>query len=97
MFASTEYLGKPLEKYWSLEPKVKIVRALVRGGLTKARLLGYYASQSPVLVFLDAHVECFPGKSTHWYTVDTHRQRRIIMLTRDLEFGIQIGSDWSQM
>lgn len=42
---------------------VKIVRAKQREGLIRARLLGYEAAVGEVLVFLDSHVECAPGKS----------------------------------
>ncbi|CAL1533311.1 unnamed protein product, partial [Lymnaea stagnalis] len=54
------FLGAPLDKYFSPVPKVKIVRAEKKGGLIKARLLGFEASTAPVAVFLDAHIECFP-------------------------------------
>ncbi|CAG5132408.1 unnamed protein product, partial [Candidula unifasciata] len=55
------YLKKPLEKYFNSFPKVEIIRATKRQGLTRARLLGYYLSTSPIVVFLDSHIECFPG------------------------------------
>ncbi|XP_012941011.1 polypeptide N-acetylgalactosaminyltransferase 5 [Aplysia californica] len=60
-FSSKEYLKAPLEKYFNDFPKVHIVRATKRQGLTRARLLGYYVSTAPVIVFLDSHIECFPG------------------------------------
>ncbi|GFO06547.1 polypeptide n-acetylgalactosaminyltransferase [Plakobranchus ocellatus] len=53
-------LKQPLEKYFNDFPKVHIVRATKRQGLTRARLLGYFVSTAPVLVFLDSHIECFP-------------------------------------
>ncbi|CAG5115612.1 unnamed protein product, partial [Candidula unifasciata] len=55
------YLKEPLEKYFNSFPKVQIIRATKRQGLTRARLLGYYLSTSPIVVFLDSHIECFPG------------------------------------
>ncbi|XP_067670026.1 polypeptide N-acetylgalactosaminyltransferase 13-like [Haliotis asinina] len=60
-FSAQEHLKAPLDKYMARYPKVKIVRAPERGGLTRARLLGYKNAQGPVIVFLDSHIECFPG------------------------------------
>ncbi|XP_070178654.1 polypeptide N-acetylgalactosaminyltransferase 5-like isoform X1 [Littorina saxatilis] len=57
------HIGKPLERYWSQYPKVRIVRAPERGGLTRARLQGFHNSTSEVVVFLDSHIECSLG----WY------------------------------
>ncbi|CAL1533312.1 unnamed protein product, partial [Lymnaea stagnalis] len=54
------FLGAPLDKYFRQFPKVKIVRAEKKGGLIKARLLGFEASTAQVVVFLDAHIECYP-------------------------------------
>ncbi|XP_012941226.1 polypeptide N-acetylgalactosaminyltransferase 5 [Aplysia californica] len=51
----------PLDKYFQDYPQVKIVRSPVRGGLTKARLLGFESSIAPIVVFLDSHIECMPG------------------------------------
>ncbi|CAL1538257.1 unnamed protein product [Lymnaea stagnalis] len=59
-FSTKEYLKAPLEKYFNAYPEVVIVRATKRQGLTRARLLGYFVSTAPVLVFLDSHIECFP-------------------------------------
>lgn len=42
-------------------PKVKIIRALEREGLIKARLRGAAAAKAPTLTFLDSHVECTKG------------------------------------
>ncbi|RUS72067.1 hypothetical protein EGW08_020172 [Elysia chlorotica] len=54
-------LKEPLEKYFNDFPKVHLVRATKRQGLTRARLLGYFVSTAPILVFLDSHIECFPN------------------------------------
>ncbi|CAL1533315.1 unnamed protein product [Lymnaea stagnalis] len=59
--STVAYLGAPFDKYFSTFPKVKILRAQKKIGLIKARLLGFEASTAPVVVFLDAHIECFPG------------------------------------
>ncbi|KAK3759427.1 hypothetical protein RRG08_009099 [Elysia crispata] len=58
--SSHEDLKEPLDKYFNDFPKVQIVRATKRQGLTRARLLGYFVSTAPILVFLDSHIECFP-------------------------------------
>ncbi|XP_067659821.1 polypeptide N-acetylgalactosaminyltransferase 5-like [Haliotis asinina] len=59
--SSMEHLKAPLDRYMADYPKVKIVRASRREGLTRGRLLGYDQAKGPVLVFLDSHIECFPG------------------------------------
>ncbi|XP_046378144.2 polypeptide N-acetylgalactosaminyltransferase 13-like [Haliotis rufescens] len=60
-FSSSDHLKGPLDRYMSDYPLVKILRTTKREGLTRARLMGYEVAQGPVLVFLDSHVECFPG------------------------------------
>ncbi|XP_048247384.1 polypeptide N-acetylgalactosaminyltransferase 5-like [Haliotis rufescens] len=59
--SSMGHLKAPLDRYMADYPKVKIVRAARREGLTRGRLLGYDQAQGPVLIFLDSHIECFPG------------------------------------
>ncbi|XP_067668197.1 putative polypeptide N-acetylgalactosaminyltransferase 9 [Haliotis asinina] len=59
--SNLEYLGAALEKYMSTLGIVKILRTAQREGLIRARLLGYKHAMAPVLVFLDSHIECFPG------------------------------------
>uniref|UniRef100_A0A2C9JKH8 Polypeptide N-acetylgalactosaminyltransferase n=1 Tax=Biomphalaria glabrata TaxID=6526 RepID=A0A2C9JKH8_BIOGL len=58
--STSDLLKKPLEKYFSNFPKVKIVRNTKQQGLIRARLLGFASSTAPVMVFLDSHIECFP-------------------------------------
>ncbi|XP_046550438.1 polypeptide N-acetylgalactosaminyltransferase 1-like [Haliotis rubra] len=60
--ASTQdHLKAPLKKYMSKLGKVKIVRHRKHQGLIRARLTGYEVAAGPTLVFLDSHIECFPG------------------------------------
>ncbi|XP_067670021.1 polypeptide N-acetylgalactosaminyltransferase 5-like [Haliotis asinina] len=60
--ASTQdHLLAPLKKYMSRLEKVKIVRVRKQLGLIRARLIGNEVAVGPVLVFLDSHIECFPG------------------------------------
>ncbi|PVD29720.1 hypothetical protein C0Q70_08976 [Pomacea canaliculata] len=62
-FSTMDHLKRPLDEYWKDNPRVKIVRAQKREGLTRARLLGYNVATAPLLVFFDSHIECYPG----WY------------------------------
>ncbi|XP_067670025.1 polypeptide N-acetylgalactosaminyltransferase 5-like [Haliotis asinina] len=60
--ASTqEHLMNPLKKYMSKLGKIKLVRMKKHQGLIRARLAGYEVATGPTLVFLDSHIECFPG------------------------------------
>ncbi|XP_067670023.1 polypeptide N-acetylgalactosaminyltransferase 5-like [Haliotis asinina] len=60
--ASTQdHLKTPLKNYMSRLEKVKVVRHKTRQGLIRARLTGYEVAVGPTLVFLDSHIECFPG------------------------------------
>jgi glycosyltransferase involved in cell wall biosynthesis len=58
-----DHLKEPLDRYWQeTDPRVKVLHATERGGLIKARLLGYETSTAPIVVFFDSHIECFPGE-----------------------------------
>ncbi|XP_070210462.1 polypeptide N-acetylgalactosaminyltransferase 5-like [Littorina saxatilis] len=59
--STMEHLKRPLDVYWKRETKVTVVHSPTREGLTRARLLGYKHSTADVVVFLDSHIECFPG------------------------------------
>ncbi|XP_030053204.1 polypeptide N-acetylgalactosaminyltransferase 6 [Microcaecilia unicolor] len=60
--ASTiEALKEPLEEYVKHLKLVRVLRLPGRKGLVAARLLGASQSKGKVLVFLDAHCECWPG------------------------------------
>ncbi|XP_046378158.2 polypeptide N-acetylgalactosaminyltransferase 5-like [Haliotis rufescens] len=60
--ASTQdHLKASLKTYMSKLGKVKIVRHREHQGLIRARLTGYEVAAGPVLVFLDSHIECYPG------------------------------------
>lgn len=60
--SSREFLRKPLDDYVSrLSVPVKVIRAVNRTGLIRARLLGAEVAKGKVLTFLDAHCECSRG------------------------------------
>ncbi|KAI8777617.1 polypeptide N-acetylgalactosaminyltransferase 5 [Biomphalaria glabrata] len=71
-------LKKPLEKYFSKFPKVKIVRSPTQQGLIKARLLGFVSSTAPIVVFLDSHTECFPDWSESLVIRITQNKRAVV-------------------
>lgn len=55
------HLKQPLDEYFAQFPKVKIIRAPERGGLIKARILGFQHSKGAVVTFLDSHCEVTDG------------------------------------
>nr|XP_033771648.1 polypeptide N-acetylgalactosaminyltransferase 6-like [Geotrypetes seraphini] len=60
--ASThEDLKKTLDEYVRWLEVVRVLRHPARKGLVGARLLGAEQAKADVLVFLDAHCECWPG------------------------------------
>lgn len=61
VFFNSEHLKEPLDQFMEQFQKVKIVRAIERQGLIRARLRGYREAVGDVLVFLDSHIECAEG------------------------------------
>nr|XP_033771649.1 polypeptide N-acetylgalactosaminyltransferase 6-like [Geotrypetes seraphini] len=59
--STNEDLQKTLDEYLRQLPLVKLLRQPARKGLVGARLLGVEQSKADVLVFLDAHCECWSG------------------------------------
>ncbi|XP_059169187.1 polypeptide N-acetylgalactosaminyltransferase 13-like [Physella acuta] len=56
-------LKVPLEKYVQKLDTVRLIRTSGRLGVAQAKNLGALYATGDVLIFLDSHVECFPG----WY------------------------------
>nr|XP_033771633.1 polypeptide N-acetylgalactosaminyltransferase 6-like [Geotrypetes seraphini] len=59
--ASTNEDLKTLDEYLRQLPLVRLLQQPVRKGLVGARLLGAEQAKADVLVFLDAHCECWSG------------------------------------
>ncbi|XP_055878998.1 polypeptide N-acetylgalactosaminyltransferase 1-like isoform X1 [Biomphalaria glabrata] len=60
-FSDMEHLQEPLEAYIQHLDKVKLFRATKRLGLIRARNTAFDHSKGRIVVFLDSHIECFPG------------------------------------
>ncbi|BFZ07240.1 hypothetical protein BsWGS_10279 [Bradybaena similaris] len=60
-FSNLDHLKEPLEVYVQPLPKVRLYRAKERLGLIRARNAVSDLARAKVVVFLDSHVECFPG------------------------------------
>ena len=60
--ASTmDHVKEDLERYMSQYPQVRIVRAAMRVGLIRARLMGAAHARGEVLTYLDSHCEATEG------------------------------------
>ncbi|EDW72026.1 uncharacterized protein Dwil_GK10658 [Drosophila willistoni] len=60
-YSDMPHLKIQLKEYFSLYPKVQLVRVAKREGLVRARLFGMEYADSPVVTFLDSHCECTEG------------------------------------
>ncbi|KAL4222282.1 polypeptide N-acetylgalactosaminyltransferase [Mactra antiquata] len=60
-FSSLEHLKQPLQEYVDKLDKVSLIRAPVRSGLIRARLIGFDKCTAEVAVFLDSHCEATEG------------------------------------
>ncbi|GFO45253.1 polypeptide n-acetylgalactosaminyltransferase [Plakobranchus ocellatus] len=55
------HLGLPLESYVQSLDKIRLFRATERLGLIRARNAVFQHSTGDIVIFLDSHIECFPG------------------------------------
>ncbi|KAH9489705.1 Polypeptide N-acetylgalactosaminyltransferase 5 [Bulinus truncatus] len=98
--STSDAMKKPLDKYFSRFPKVKIVRSQHQQGLIKARLLGFSFSSAPVVVFLDSHIECFPDWSESILIRIAQNKRTVLFpnipAINDVNFRVSCQKDiWS--
>uniref|UniRef100_A0A182K1J1 Ricin B lectin domain-containing protein n=1 Tax=Anopheles christyi TaxID=43041 RepID=A0A182K1J1_9DIPT len=60
-FSYMPFLKTLLEEYFKTYKNVRILRASKRLGLINARIFGSKHTTTPIITFLDAHVECLQG------------------------------------
>ena len=82
-FLSSAHLNEKLDSYIQQLPKVHLIRATIRQGLIRARLIGANQAKGDVLVFLDSHCEANNG----WLEPLLARiaRDRTIVVTPDIE------------
>ncbi|CAG5120200.1 unnamed protein product [Candidula unifasciata] len=88
-----DHLRGPLHRHFRLFPKVKIIHSPQRIGLIRARLLGFDSTVAPVVIFLDSHVECFPGWAESMLIRITRNPQAVVFpiieSISDRNFGVQ--------
>ncbi|KAK0041579.1 polypeptide N-acetylgalactosaminyltransferase 9 [Biomphalaria pfeifferi] len=60
-FSDMDHLKKPLEAYIQSLEKVQLFRSTKRLGLIRARNTAFEYTKGEIVIFLDSHIECFPG------------------------------------
>uniref|UniRef100_A0A2C9JM97 Glycosyltransferase 2-like domain-containing protein n=1 Tax=Biomphalaria glabrata TaxID=6526 RepID=A0A2C9JM97_BIOGL len=60
-FSDMDHLKEPLEAYIQSLEKVQLYRSTKRLGLIRARNTAFDYAKGEVVIFLDSHIECFPG------------------------------------
>ncbi|CAH0691727.1 unnamed protein product [Spodoptera exigua] len=60
-FSNMVHLKQKLDDYVRNTPKIKLIRAIKREGIVRARLLPINDVKTPVIVYLDSHCECADG------------------------------------
>ena len=72
-----DHLKEPLQEYIDKLDRVSLVRASVRSGLIRARLIGFEQCTADVAIFLDSHCEATPGT---WFVLPENNNKYIITI-----------------
>nr|XP_049694323.1 putative polypeptide N-acetylgalactosaminyltransferase 9 [Helicoverpa armigera] len=59
--STMDHLKAKLDDYVRITPKVKLIRAMRREGIVRARLLPIPHVKTPIVLYLDSHCECAEG------------------------------------